>query len=334
MEPATRKAMIRIGVAGAALGMGMRYMVGMPGRSFRGPLPPLTSEQRSLSVSLEHHVKRLAGEIGERNMFNLHALRAAAEYIRAELQQQGWTVQAHTYAVEGRPCDNLAVEMPGTTNAGEIVLIGAHYDSVLGSPGANDNASGVAALLELARHFAGRPTGRTLRFVAFVNEEPPFFWTHRMGSRVYARACRARGERIAAMLSLETIGFYSDEKGSQRYPFPLGLFYPHTGDFIAFVGNLSSRRLVRRAIATFRARVPFPSEGAAVPGWIPGVGWSDHWSFWKEGYPAIMVTDTAPYRYPHYHAGTDTPNHVDYDRLARVTLGLIPVIEDLAEAQR
>ena len=171
---------------------------------------------------------------------------------------------------------------------------------------------------------------RTLRFVAFVNEEPPYFLTRHMGSRVYARESAQRGERIAAMLSLETIGYYSDLEGSQSYPFPFNFFYPSTANFITFVGNLASRDLVQRVVDVFRKHTRFPSEGVAAPGIIPGVNWSDHWSFWKEGYPAVMVTDTAFYRYPKYHTSQDRPEIIDYERMAWVVAGLAYVLGELA----
>jgi len=142
-----------------------------------------------------------------------------------------------------------------------------------------------------------------------------------------------REERIVAMLSLETIGYYRDEKGSQMYPPPFSLFYPAEGNFIAVIGNLGSVALVRKCLATFRREVKFPSEGAALPEFITGIGWSDHWSFWKQGYPAIMVTDTALFRYPYYHSPEDTYDKLDYDRLARVTSGIEIVVRELAGAR-
>jgi len=163
-----------------------------------------------------------------------------------------------------------------------------------------------------------------------VNEEPPHFRTEEMGSRAYARRCRERKENVVAMLSLETIGCYSDEPGSQKYPFPFGLFYPSEGNFIAFVGNVSSRSFVRRCVATFREKAAFPSEGGALPGFVPGVGWSDHESFWENGYPGLMVTDTAPFRYAHYHRKADTPDQLDFERCARVVSGVEHVLRDLA----
>jgi Zn-dependent M28 family amino/carboxypeptidase len=198
-----------------------------------------------------------------------------------------------SYEVSRLTVSNIEVTLPGTSRAGEIVVIGAHYDTVKGCPGANDNATGVAALLELARRFASRRHVRTLKFVAFVNEEPPFFRTASMGSMVYANAAKARGDRIFGMLALETIGYYSDVPGSQRYPAAVGRFYPNVGNFIGFVSNLRSAQLLMTARRAFRERTAFPVQAAAVPAAIPGVGWSDHWSFWQAGYRAMMVTDTA-----------------------------------------
>jgi Zn-dependent M28 family amino/carboxypeptidase len=210
-------------------------------------------------------------------------------------------------------------------------LIGAHYDSVFGAPGANDNGSGVAALLALARRLHGPPNEQTLRLVAFVNEEPGYFQGAQMGSFVYAGRCRQHGDRIRAMISLETIGYFSHQPGSQHYPIPgLGLLYPGTGNYIGFVSNVASRKLLRNALGEFRRAARVPSEGAALPASIPGVGWSDQWSFWRHGYPGIMVTDTAPFRYPHYHKASDTPDKLDYDTMTRVVAGLERVIRHLA----
>jgi len=272
----------------------------------------------------------LATTIGERNVWHPEQLRAAAEYIERTFREYGHEPAMLPYAVHGQDVRNIEVTIPGTTKASEIVVIGAHYDSVRGTVGANDNASGTAAVLELARLLRGKRLARTARLVAFVNEEPPFFQTESMGSLVYARLCKRRGDNVVAMFTPETIGYYSDVKGSQKYPFPFNLFYPSTGNFIAFVGNTTSRPLLTRSLSSFRRHAKFPSQGAALPGSIEGIGWSDHWSFWQEGWPAFMVTDTAPFRYPHYHKTTDTPDKIDYARTARVVIGLERVAEDLA----
>jgi Zn-dependent M28 family amino/carboxypeptidase len=308
-------------------------MTSMPGQSYSGPLPPLSASEKAIRDRLRQHVEKLAGEIGERNLANPTNLQAAAHYIEEAFGAAGYEVTRQRFSVGDHDCDNLEIALPGSDRADEIIIVGGHYDSVVGCPGANDNATGTAGVLELARLFAGRSPSRTIRFVAFVNEEAPYFQTDAMGSRVYARRCRERGENVVAMFSLETMGYYLDEGGSQEYPFPFSLFYPSTGNFIGFVGNIGARSLVRKSVELFRSHAKFPSEGGALAGFVPGVGWSDHWSFWKEGYPAVMVTDTAPFRYEFYHTAWDTPDKVDHDRLARVIDGLKKVIEELANAE-
>ena len=279
---------------------------------------------------LRHDVQTLAGTIGERNVWRPAALALAATYIANMFRSAGLQVHSQAYEAGGQQVENVEAVLQGTSRAQEVVVVGAHYDSVRGSPGANDNGTGVAAVLELGRRFAGRPHPRTVRFVTFVNEEPPFFRTPLMGSVVYAGAARERGDRVVAMLSLETMGYYSDARNSQQYPAPIAGLYPDTGNFIGFVSNLRSARLLLRTRRAFRARTPFPFRSAAVPASIPGVGWSDHWAFWQAGYPAIMVTDTAPYRYPWYHTAQDTPDKISFDRLAQVVDGLENVVTVLA----
>ncbi|HWI40022.1 MAG TPA: M20/M25/M40 family metallo-hydrolase, partial [Verrucomicrobiae bacterium] len=220
--------------------------------------------------------------------------------------------------------------LPAATEGGGTVVVGAHYDTVPGSPGADDNASGVATVLELARRFRGRGGEHTIRFVFFVNEEPPFFKGELMGSRVYARWLRSRGEKVVGMLSVESVGYFSDARGSQSYPFPNPGLYPGTGNFIGFVSNLGSQPLLMRALRSFRGRGSIPSEGLAAPGLVAGTDWSDHASFWEQGFPALMVTDTAPFRNPHYHTAGDLPERLDFRRMAEVAEGLAAVVEDLA----
>jgi Zn-dependent M28 family amino/carboxypeptidase len=299
----------------------------MPGKSFTGPLPPVTAAQTTLADELQRDITMLAKDIGERNLQHPNALAKAADYIEGQFQKAGLKATRQKYEVKGQPCSNIVSEIKGKTD--EVVVIGAHYDSVQGAPGANDNGSGVAAVLALARRMANDTPQKTLRFVAFVNEEPPYFQTDDMGSLVYAKAAKANGDKITAMLSIETIGCYFDTVGSQHYPAPFNLFYPSTGNFIAFVGNTESADLVKHIVGKFRNDVRFPSEGAAVLGSIEGVGWSDHWSFWQAGYPALMVTDTAPFRYKWYHTSEDTPDKLDYERTARVVEGLEIVVRDL-----
>ncbi len=330
----SRAALIRLLIVGVILGILIGWAwfatIWMPGKSYGGSMPPLTQQEATLEKVLQQEVEKLSGEIGEHNYSQYQNLVAAVNFLEASLAASGYQVQQQGYQVTNQTFYNLEVEIKGTNRSDEIVIIGAHYDSVFGSPGANDNGTGAAAVLELAHAFAGKKTSRTLRFVEFVNEEPPFFWKDSMGSVVYAKRCRDRGEKVVAMLSLETIGYYSNEEGSQEYPFPINLFYPSTGNFIGFVGNLASGNLVREAIASFRRHAKYPSEGAALPDKVPGVGWSDQWAFWQQGYPGIMVTDTALFRYPYYHTSADTPDKVDYERMARVVAGLEGVVADLA----
>jgi hypothetical protein len=308
------------------------FMIKMPGNNVSAAAK-LSHSEIVLRSELLADVQTLAGEIGERNLPHYPALNAAADFIEKSFLDAGLQPRRHTYAVRGLACHNIEAEIAGTSP--EVVLVGAHYDSVLGAPGANDNGSGIAAVLALARRFATATPFATLRFVAFTNEEPPYFQTPEMGSLVYASHCKARGDRITAMISLETIGYFSDVPGSQIYPSPgLGAFYPKTGNFIGFVGNVGSRALLKRAIKVFRGQARIPSEGAAVPSFIPGVGWSDHWAFWQQDYPGIMVTDTAPFRYPHYHALTDTPDKLDYDRFTLVVSAMEGVIADLVAPAR
>jgi Zn-dependent M28 family amino/carboxypeptidase len=284
----------------------------------------------TLAERLRRHVEVLAVEIGERNVFVPEALHAAEAYIRRTWEQQGYTVEAQEYQARGVRSANLEITRVGYKDPGKILLVGAHYDSVAACPGANDNGSGVASLLELSRLFADVEPEISVRFVAFVNEEPPFFFTPKQGSMVYSKAARRRGDDIRLMVALETMACYSDEPGSQRYPPLFRYFFPSRANFIAMVSNLRSRRPLRRLARAFREASEFPLEYAAVPSWITGVGWSDHLSFWVRGYRAAMVTDTAFFRYPYYHTPMDTAEKLDYVRLAQVTEGLSKALNRLA----
>lgn len=284
----------------------------------------------SVAELLQQHVYRLADDIGVRNVFHPQALHAAERYIKETWQAMGYEVRAQEYTVGGVRSANLEISIPGSRYEKEILLVGAHYDSVEDSPGANDNASAVASMLELSRLFLTTSLPRSLRFVAFVNEEMPFFTTRHQGSMRYARAARQHNDDIRLMLSLETMGYYRDEPHSQHYPPLFRYFYPSRGNFIAFVSNLRSRRQLRMLTAAFKDSCDFPVERAATFAAVPGVGWSDHYSFWKHGYRAVMVTDTAFYRYPYYHSYQDTAEKLDYERLAAVTIGLYGALCRLA----
>lgn len=292
--------------------------------------PPI-SFGPELEQRLQAHIQTLAGTIGERNLLHHGQLEAAATYIEQTLKGVGLAVGTQQYVVAELPCRNLEVEITGKGQPEEIIIVAAHYDSAAGTPGANDNASGVAAMLEIARAFADRPLGRTLRFVAFVNEEPPFFQTRTMGSYLYASRIKDRADKVLAMFSLETLGYFTQERQSQRYPFKaLQWLYTDRGNFLAFVSDLDSAWLMRRSLKAFRKATDLPARGLAAPTWVEGVDHSDQWSFWRRGYPGIMVTDTAFYRYPHYHSPEDTPDKVSIPTLVRTVKGLTGMIQELA----
>jgi len=325
----TAVAIVLILMLAAAYGA-LHYTTGVPGRSHSGPLPPLTEEERALAVALKRHIEAIASR--EHNVHRYDELEKSARYIDVTLASYGYSVDRQEFFVDDTAVRNIDVVIEPRADIAdpEVIVVGAHYDSVVGSPGANDNGSGAAAVIELARLLRDRAgTGaRRIRLVLFVNEEPPYFKTEDMGSLHYARALAERKEKVVAMYSLETIGFYSSAPGSQRYPAPFNLIFPDRGDFVAFVGTPYARALVWETIRSFRSHTPFPSIGGVAPDIVPGIDWSDHWAFEQFDFPAMMVTDTAPFRYPHYHQFTDTPDKVDVESLARVVKGMERVIRD------
>ncbi|WP_298209457.1 M28 family peptidase [Acidovorax sp.] len=312
----------------------MLVVTTMPGHSHRGALPAATAEQQALAQQLRQHVTVIAAQ--EHNARHPAALEAAAVYLESELVSYGYQVRREEFQASGVAVRNLEVAVPSHSTPGRrTIVVGAHYDSAHETPGANDNATGTAAVLALAKRLKnlGATAQADVMFVLYTNEEPPYFKTPLMGSQVHAKVLKDRGVSVAAMLSLETMGYFSDADGSQKYPWPLNQFYPTQGDFIAFVATTADLGLVRTAVGSFRSHAAFPSEGIAAPRFIPGVDYSDHAAYIDQGYPALMVTDTAPYRYPHYHTRQDTPDKVDFDRLARVVLGIEGVVRDLALQQ-
>ncbi len=309
------------------------YCTGMPGQSWRDAPPPLSEQERHIAEELKRHVEELSVRIGVRRATEGDSLLRAERYLWSELSLVA-TGRLSREPIPGSPGNaaNLVLDLPGR-RSGPLLLIGAHYDSAPGgTPAANDNGSGTAAALVLAKHLAPRTHDLPLRFVLFANEEMPYFASPTMGSLVHAQGCKARGEQLRSMISLETMGYYSDAPGSQKYPPPLNHLYPDRGNFIGFVGNLGSRRLLRESIGSFRSHAQIASEGAALPAALPGVGWSDHWSFWQQGYQAIMVTDTAPFRDPNYHELSDTVDKLSFEKLARVVVGLQAVLSELSSA--
>jgi len=306
----------------------------MPGETLSSGLLPLTEAQKKLSSQLEQHVMKLAGEIGERNYGAPKAYDNAADFIVETFQASGLVPYEEEFG-DKLQYRNIIAEHYGTSLPEEVIIVGAHYDTVSMSSGADDNASGVAVMLEIARQLKTKQLARTIRFVAFANEEYPHFLTDNMGSLFHAKRSYEREDEIIAMLSLEMLGYFSNAVDSQSYPSPLSWFYPNKANFIAFVSDFSSRNLLKKSIGLFRDAMTFPSEGLTAPvALIPDVRRSDQAAFWRYNYPAFMVTDTAAYRYGGYHNGKDVPDRLDYDSMARVTTGLIAILEELAGNQR
>lgn len=289
---------------------------------------PAAKEEARLTTALLAHVYKLSHEIGIRDMENFCKLNEAADYIAQKFRECGYEAEFQYYDVHDQTVRNIIAIKTGSTQPEEVIVVGAHYDSY-SNPGADDNASGVAALLELARLTAVHPTGKSVEFVAFVNEELPFFHTEKMGSRIYTQLAKDRGKNIRAGLVLEMLGFYSEEANSQYYPPGLEALHPDKANFIALVGNRASASLAAQTVSSFKTNTPFPIEYIAGDN-IPEAEYSDNWSFWQEGYPALMITDTSFFRYMHYHKDSDTYEKLNYQKMSQVVQGLHAVIMDLA----
>jgi hypothetical protein len=295
--------------------------------------PESASAAPDVAERMRQHVRAIASE--EHNTGTPQALERAAVYIETTLARAGYQPTRQEYEAGGQRVRNIEVAVANVARGKRperIFIVGAHYDSAPGAPGANDNGSGTAAVLELARLLKTvQPrAGTEIRFVFFVNEEPPWFMGADMGSMRHAAEMKRQGHNIEGALVLETIGYYTDAPNSQKLPPGLEERYPSTGNFIAFVGTLESSKLVRDALAAFRSASDFPAHGLAAPAHTTGVTLSDHSSYARHGYPALMITDTAFMRYPYYHTTQDTPDKLDYESMARVVTGLSKTIIALA----
>ncbi len=303
-------------------------IVSMPGQSHKANRVLLDTDELAIKAELYEHIEVLSAKIDDRSL-NSAGLEQAASYIETVFEKLGYKPESQHFMLGKNKLRNIEAVLPGNKNPERVIVLGAHYDTVKGTPGADDNASGVAALLVLARLFAGKALPVTVRFVAFTNEETYDYPS--MGSYQYAKACFEAGDQIMGMYSLEMLGSFSSEEGTQKYPFPFSLFYPSKGNFIGFVGNTASRSFLHQSISAFRKRCEFPSEGCAAPGWLSDASRSDHLSFWKFGYPALMLTDTSNFRYPHYHGNGDTIDKLDFDAMARIVSGFSLMLKDLSE---
>ena len=309
-----------------AIGLTLASVIHMPGSSYKGPFDSLSGEEADTEKKLKQHIKVLAGDIGQRN--TEESLKKSVDYIKGAMAENGYKTIEQEFEVDKQTFKNLECTLKGSSD--EVLLVGAHYDSVTGSLGADDNGSGVASVIEVARLCADKKFNKTIRFVFFCNEEPPYFASAEMGSYFYASRCVKNHDKIAGLLVLETLGFYTDAPNSQTYPANFTPGYPTTGNFLAFVGNQDSRQFVEKAIGAFRKECKFPSEGVAAPNWVNGVDWSDQLWFWKNGIQAVMITDTAPYRNQNYHTMQDTPDKLSYPSFSRVVVGLSKVVASLA----
>jgi len=292
-------------------------------RPSRKNMITLSESEKESAENLKRMVTFLAGEVGTRNYLHDQSLNRAADFLETRFKGLGYETQIVSYEVNGQIFKNIITRTHSipTKESKDIIVIGAHYDSCF-NPGADDNASGVAGILELARLLKDVNLSTQIQFVAFTNEEPPFFMTDDMGSLVFARKLKEHNLKVKAAIILEMIGYYSENINSQRYLPLLGLFYPNRGNFIAVVGNFPSAKVTNTLVANFRRHSKFPVESLIAPSFVRGVYFSDHWSFWHEGFPAVMVTDTAFLRNKNYHSPTDLPATLDYEKMARVVHGL------------
>jgi len=291
------------------------------------PGPDRAARQQRLS----DHVRVLSVDIGERHDGRPVALEAAASYIERTWRAQQHAVQRLCYRAGHVEVCNLELVVNGREPSLAHLVVAAHYDSARGTPGADDNATGVAALLEIARSMGPGTPQRSVRLAALVNEEPPWFRGPDMGARHYVQHLQDAGVEVDLMLSLEMLGTFDDAPGSQQYASPwFGLLYPEVGNYLAFVGQTFERGDVERAIAVFRSHAQLPSEGIAAPRWIPGIDFSDHLAFWDVGWPAVMVTDTAFMRNPRYHRADDLPETLDLGRMTLAVEALTATVRELA----
>jgi Zn-dependent M28 family amino/carboxypeptidase len=270
--------------------------------------------------NLREHVEVLSRQFVPRDADHPELLLKAADHIASEFRSNGARVGYQEFQVDYVRYQNVIAEYGPETL--DVVVIGAHYDTAGDQPGADDNASGVAGLLELGRLLSGVKLHSKVLLAAYVLEEMPHFRTHVMGSAVHAKSLRERGASVKLMISLEMIGYFSERENSQGFPFPLlKLFYPSRGSFILVVDRLFSNR-AREVKKWMNAASDLPVYSINAPAIIPGVDFSDHLSFWQQGYPAVMVTDTAFYRNDAYHTRRDTADRLDYDKMAQVVHGV------------
>ena len=320
-----KRAVAVLGALSAGLFASIAFMTTMPGEPSAVVDRPLSGDEAALERRLRAHVQFLASQPRNRRDAPEHEV-AVVDYIRRELTQMGYQPTLQPVASADGEFQNIIVRIDGVRHPDELVVVGAHWDTRGPTPGADDNASGVAATLEIARWLRDRKPARSIELAFWANEEPPYFRTDAMGSLVHARALSDQQANVVWMVSLEMLGYFDPSPGSQSYPPVLRAFYPDAGNFVAFVGSMWHRSAVTNAVQAMRDRADFPTYGFAGPESMTGIGFSDHWSFWQVGYPGVMLTDTSFFRTPHYHQLTDTPETLDWVRYPRVVASVIDTL--------
>ena len=313
------------------------YMLKCEGNWKGEPLEKqMKAELSEMKKSMESDIEYLQ-KLGSRNSENdtsYQKLRQCEEWIRQKWESQGFNVKEQIFPFKEKEYTNLEIEFKGRIAPSEIIIFSAQYDTLPDSPGANNNGSGMAILFQLSQLLRKHTPDRTLRLLNFVNEEDPFFGTEMMGSYQYAKISYQRQEDIKVMLSLDALGIYKEEPGSQGLPFPFNMFYPDRGNFLAFIGNLSSRKYTKEVTKGFKKGSSFPIEVGVVPEWVKYADWSDHRSFWKFGYPGIMVTDTGGFRSSSHTTKEDTMEKLDFEAMSRIVIGMYTCAIHLTSLQK
>lgn len=295
----------------------------------------MKAELSEMKKGMESDIEYLQnlGPRNSENETNYKQLRQCEEWIKQRWESQGYVVKKHTFSIKGKEYSNLEIEIKGRTAPSEIIIISAQYDTLPDSPGANNNGSGMAILFQLSHLLRKHTPDRTLRLLNFVNEEDPFFGTEMMGSFQYAKRSHQLREDIKVMLSMDALGIYKEEPDSQKLPFPFSMFYPNRGNFLAFIGNLRSRKYMVEATRGFKKGSSFPIEAGVVPEWIEAADWSDHRSFWQFRYPGIMVTDTGGFRSPYHTTKGDTMEKLNFEAMTRIVIGMYCVVIELTRKE-
>ena len=277
---------------------------------------------------LSGHVIMLCETLHPRDWKNTTNLNACADYVAEHFKIAGAKVESQRVEVHNKQYRNIVGMFGDPTN--DTIVIGAHYDACGQSPGADDNASGVAALIELAYLLGKNPPNKTVELVAYTLEEPPFFGSTNMGSAFHARRIAAEERKITGMIALEMIGYYDDRWGSQSYPaLLLHILYPNRGNFLGVIGRWDQGDWLKTVKAGMKGATDLPIYSIRAPAAVPGINFSDHRNYWPHDIPAVMVTDTAFYRNKTYHSPNDTPGRLDYDRMSKVVVALQKLINTL-----